>query len=476
MMRPLAVRVFTGVLALAAVAGLVRAAPRTSDEFPHVVHERLFPVCESCHLGVASDDAATLYPAPSDCARCHDDTRASRVAWRGPAPRASNLRFSHAQHALAAPDEGPPSCQACHAQGDDGGRMAVGAAHPDLCLRCHEHRAVTHLDDAVACGRCHVPLAEAPAIASARIAAFPQPDWHQVPDFIASHGLLQTSADATCAMCHARESCERCHANAAQIPLVQELPRDPRVAALEMDRLPVYPVPHGHTGRGWHEAHGPAARAGAAGCANCHTQPGCTACHTGDAGSAAAAIQSLPPRGGPAPGVDPARMRQTVHGADVKLEHGALAASGRLDCAQCHARTDCTSCHAAVDSRSFHGLNFVERHAVDVFAGRGECQACHSMETFCRACHVRTGAAAQNMKASFHDGQPMWILSHGQAARLGLETCASCHRQNDCVQCHSAAGGWGVNPHGPGFTGGGASRSGASCRLCHQSTPGRGGP
>jgi hypothetical protein len=172
---------------------------------------------------------------------------------------------------------------------------------------------------------------------------------------------------------------------------------------------------------------------------------------------------------GGAPGVDPARISRAVHASDIKLHHGRLAATGQLDCVQCHAREQCASCHAAADARAFHLPQFVERHAADVFAGRGECQACHSTETFCRACHARNGIAAQNMKSAFHDAQPMWILSHGQAARRGLDACASCHRQNDCVQCHSATGGWGVNPHGPGFSGRGATRSAASCRLCHMS-------
>jgi hypothetical protein len=84
--------------AVLAVAGLVRAAPRAPDGFPHAAHERLFPICQSCHL---PDERGAAFPAPADCAQCHDGVRRARVEWTGYAPRASNLRFSHARHLAA---------------------------------------------------------------------------------------------------------------------------------------------------------------------------------------------------------------------------------------------------------------------------------------------------------------------------------------------------------------------------------------
>jgi hypothetical protein len=458
------------LLALVVLAGLVRAAPRAADGFPHEKHARLFPVCESCHAGVTADEESAAFPLPADCARCHDGTRAVRVSWSGPLPRPSNLRFSHSGHLerTAAHDDAP-SCQSCHARGGVTNRMAVGAAAAEQCMGCHEHRAGQHMDGLVVCSRCHLPLGMASDMSASRIARFPRPAWHEAGDFISTHATTAAPADASCAVCHARETCERCHANADRLPRVRELPRDPRVARLEAGRAPFYPVPASHDAKDWQFAHGGSASAAVAGCANCHTQPSCTGCHLGGTGSAIGIVQALPaPATGAAPGVDPRRITRAVHTDDVKRQHGRLAASGQLLCAQCHAREQCSSCHAAAESRAFHAPNFVERHAVDVFAGRGDCRSCHTTETFCRACHSRAGIAAQSMNASFHDGQPMWILSHGKAARIGLESCASCHRQTDCAQCHSAAGGWGVNPHGPGFTGRGATRSGASCRLCHQ--------
>jgi hypothetical protein len=463
--------IVTAIGAAIAWGGMARAAgPPAEDGFPHRAHERLFPVCESCHRGVTVDAGVPLYPVAADCARCHDGARLPRVSWQRPTARPSLLRFSHAQHrAAATAGANVPSCQACHALDEDTARMHVGAATPERCIGCHEHRAQTHLDERVQCARCHVDLRAAAGMPRARIAGFPRPAWHEAPDFMSSHGESTAPADASCGVCHARETCERCHANAADVQRIRLLPRDERIAALEIGRTPVYPTPADHAARDWSALHGKAAQQAVGRCANCHTRPSCTVCH---AGSTVAAVQALPPlRPGTAPGVDPALITSTVHTADVKIEHGRMARSGRLECAQCHTRAQCASCHAAADSRAFHVPNFVERHAAEVFAGRGECRACHSTETFCRACHARTGLASQTMNAAFHDGQPMWVLSHGQAARRGLETCASCHRQSDCVQCHSAAGGWGVSPHGPGFSGRGESRSAAGCRLCHLMSP-----
>ena len=155
--------------------------------------------------------------------------------------------------------------------------------------------------------------------------------------------------------------------------------------------------------------------------------------------------------------------------ANIASRHGTLAATNGMNCAQCHSEQLCAGCHAGPDSRQFHAANFVERHAVDVFANTADCASCHNTERFCRDCHNRTGVAADGrMNAAFHTGKLNWVLSHGQAARTGMESCASCHRQNDCVRCHSASGGWGVNPHRSGFQASAlAARNAASCRWCH---------
>jgi hypothetical protein len=101
-----------------------------------------------------------------------------------------------------------------------------------------------------------------------------------------------------------------------------------------------------------------------------------------------------------------------------------------------------------------------------------ECANCHSVEAFCKACHAEVGLAATRPGPGFHDGGVAWLLGHGQPARQGLESCASCHAQRDCTQCHSQTGSFRVNPHGPGFDAARAwERSPGTCLVCHIEAP-----
>lgn len=455
-----------GLLGLAAFVSL----RHTQQAFPHLAHEGLFPLCESCHAGIATGVVETSYPQPADCARCHDGTRVIRVQWSAPTRRVSNLRFSHPAHFELTRQSGDSiSCQSCHLAGEPRTRMNIGAPQPMLCVQCHAHTAETHPSPEVVCNTCHVPLASAP-VPLERIAAFPRPAWHDSSNFLSTHGSNEQPRAASCAICHARETCERCHANADRNPMILSLPHDVRVAQLERDREPDYPTPATHADAQWRLAHGAAAQSNSLSCANCHTQPSCTKCHISSEGKSRAVIASLPAlTPDAAPGVSLEQISADVHPPDIARRHGTLAATGRLACAECHTSQTCTSCHAASDSRRFHVSNFVERHAFDVFASSADCQSCHSTEAFCRDCHISSGVAAQSrMNAAFHTGVPNWVLSHGQAARRGIESCASCHRQSDCVRCHSAVGGWRVNPHGPSFPASRtAVRNAASCRWCH---------
>lgn len=456
---------FIGAIALAAAGGSMLAGSAVEQvAFPHDKHARLFPVCEGCHGGVLTE-TDEIFPAAADCTRCHDGTRVDAVEWQPRTMRASNLRFSHAAHVEMTTRAGAPvACRTCHESGGAPARMSVTAADPVRCIGCHEHEAVAHLADAAQCNRCHVALWTAAALPTDRIARFPKPDWHLDSNYISTHA--ERAREVSCAICHARDTCERCHANADQIPAIVALQRDARVAALELGRRAAYPRPLSHDAD-WATAHGGDARAAAASCANCHTAPSCTGCHR-DGNDVVASLPA--PRAGAAGGV---AVRRSVHTADVATRHGSSAAAGQLECARCHTADTCARCHAGAESRAFHLPNFAERHATDVFAGSSDCQSCHNTETFCRSCHTRAGVAAQaRMSAAFHTAQPLWVLTHGQAARTGMEACASCHRQNDCMRCHSVSGGWGVNPHGPGFDGArAAARNAATCRWCHLSNP-----
>jgi hypothetical protein len=121
----------------------------------------------------------------------------------------------------------------------------------------------------------------------------------------------------------------------------------------------------------------------------------------------------------------------------------------------------------------YHPSNFLERHASASYNRNLECANCHDASRFCRACHEQRGMGTSGrLQAGFHDAQPLWLLNHGKPARQGLETCASCHKQTDCMQCHSSIGSFRISPHGPGFDARRVqARNQRLCFACHLSDP-----
>lgn len=509
-----------------AVASSVGAQRDTTAGFPHERHAKLFPTCLGCHVGIASGDSAAMFPSPAQCARCHDGTLESKVSWTGPTPMPTNLEFSHVAHERESIAHGDTlACRACHTPADRRDTwMAVTAARPRVCFQCHAHGPTEHFAAGNVCTTCHVPLVQARALSDSAIAAFPHPPSHERPDFLTSHAPRDASAEAQCATCHARESCERCHVNAGLLGAVTRLERDPRVARLAASRPAVYPVPASHRSASWAYDHAGAAHRQTASCANCHAQPSCTACHIGSGarstiaklpraepgkaqgvvirhvgpsspGEPQASAAPRPPSiasAWPAPTAaagsggaelaadtgavverDSGRVHYVrVHWPDFVRTHGTLASSGQMRCASCHEQRFCTNCHEGETRRNFHPANFIARHAVEAYGRESDCARCHNTEAFCRSCHVGSGQATRNPRhAAFHTGQPLWLLQHGQAARQSLESCASCHQQRDCLRCHSALGG-NINPHGPSFDPKRmASRNKIVCRVCHLGDP-----
>jgi hypothetical protein len=116
------------------------------------------------------------------------------------------------------------------------------------------------------------------------------------------------------------------------------------------------------------------------------------------------------------------------------------------------------------------------RHSAEAYGRRLECSNCHDSRVFCADCHASAGMSPARtggrLGRGFHDAEPLWLLRHGQAARQGLESCASCHEQSQCMQCHSALGAFKVSPHGPDFDPRRAQkRNAAICLVCHLTDP-----
>lgn len=458
---------------LLTLAGATAPLPAVADSFPHAAHRRLFTTCQSCHAGIVSGDSAQTRPTPTACATCHDGQTARRVDWTPREARASNLRFDHRRHFAAAPDSAAnaATCQGCHATSGRPAFMDVARANPERCLSCHAHQAESHLAASNRCITCHRPLTEATRLTLATVGAFPKPASHDT-GFVFAHAEAAQQA-TTCQVCHSRESCATCHVNAAQLAPIQLLGSDPRVAQLVRGRTVTYRAPANHAATDFTRGHGLLARNGVEACANCHARESCMMCHTG--APRVPIIASLPRRErGGAPGVELAAMRPPGHGPGFRTDHRTAAAGGDASCSSCHSQTYCAACHDGARRPDFHPVNFVTRHAASALTSSNECSSCHQVQVFCRDCHRQTRVAPVGVSGSpgrYHNAQPNWSFGHGAAARRSLESCASCHQQSYCLQCHSASKGWKVSPHGPGFNADIGDRNAAMCRVCHTQGP-----
>ena len=454
-------------LLLTIVSGVVLSG-MGSQQFPHERHANLFPTCLGCHAGISEGDEATAFSIdPAFCGGCHNGSVQPEVDWSGPTPVASNLGFTHTEHPQL-------DCTTCH-QVPGGESMEIARSTPSVCLGCHAPSAEEHQAAGVDCSKCHVPITEASELSAERIAAFPRPADHESEEYYAAHGALAEADAQRCSVCHARESCSRCHVNDDRLPAIRDLASDDRVAGLVAGTPGVWPTPASHESVDWINAHGGQAAESIQSCASCHVQESCATCHGEEAERIGAELSRQRPGGPQGAGILAARP--PGHTPSFVTEHGTAAAVGLPECSSCHAESFCADCHDGPaaprfnvkSAAGFHPANFVTRHGAEAFASQTECSSCHSTEVFCRDCHLQVGIgqAGTTSGGAFHDAQPGWLLSHGQAARQGLETCTSCHAQESCLKCHSAKSGWRVSPHGPSFDPGRVSdRSTMSCGIC----------
>jgi hypothetical protein len=346
--------------------------------------------------------------------------------------------------------------------------MAVQAARPASCVGCHGGGADSHLAAGMPCEKCHVPVTQT-ELTTTQIALFPMPPSHSAEDFLASHPGLAAENIQQCSVCHARESCTVCHLNADLVPEIQALGTDKRIAALVASKEGRWPTPESHLSDDWIRVHGGMAEATPVQCSDCHAQQSCENCHAQPDPLVSSVIAALPRavEGGPQ-GVQTASS-MPPHAKDFVIVHQTAAATESGTCASCHQETFCTDCHDASMAPSFHDVNYVLQHNADAMAEFTECVSCHSSEVFCRDCHSNLGAGVvTGANGGYHDASTDWLMTHGRAARQGLETCTTCHQQTSCLKCHSAKAGWRVNPHGPDFDPSRvADRSQISCGICH---------
>jgi hypothetical protein len=175
-----------------------------------------------------------------------------------------------------------------------------------------------------------------------------------------------------------------------------------------------------------------------------------------------------------------------AHAPGFTNHHAQEAAQVGATCTACHDRSECVACHqGVVKPMEFHAGNYLDTHVIEAKRGTPDCSACHRAQSFCVACHERTGVSSR-VTSGFDATQPggafhpaNWASRtagenrHAREAKRNITSCASCHREEDCLDCHSnAPGKLRASPHPEGWRGSSRCRAldrsnRRMCLRCH---------
>jgi len=231
-------------------------------------------------------------------------------------------------------------------------------------------------------------------------------------------------------------------------------------------------------------------------CLDCHNKDRglrqCTTCHLADAGNR---MKTDYPNGKLTPsGV----LRGDRHDLGFRTGHRFVAQNDPQYCESCHTKSFCNDCHNGVTKpMDFHVGDYVTLHPIDARRDQTKCSSCHRRQTFCTGCHARSGVAHDTRITEFiapslapagpRYHPPGWVefgsgglvqgarpaSHHAFEAQRNIRSCASCHREEFCLDCHSRqTGSFSINPHPAGWAGSWRcrslrSRAGRMCMRCH---------
>jgi len=350
------------------------------------------------------------------------------------------LRFSHAQHLRIR----GVRCVQCHAGAGRSesvqDRLIPAQAR---CEACHDIEAASAgkpTDPPSSCEACH-PGFDATVHRAPEASSFPR------ANLVFSHARHLARLHGGDAPAATNADCESCHGPMAA---VETATRDqlPRMATCLQC----------HDGRTATQA-----------CATCHL-----AAPAGKGGLVMTELGSgtLRPAAGNPLGLD--------HGPRFERAHALVALAQRRQCAACHAERYCLACHdGTTKPQAVHPNDFVSIHPVAARQDSPRCDACHRRQTFCIACHERVGVGANapglvdpRLSGRFHP--PGWVTlksptHHAIQAARNIGQCASCHREDQCMQCHASASAL-LKPHPSDFKlhcRTMAQKNSRACEKCH---------
>jgi hypothetical protein len=337
------------------------------------------------------------------------------------------LRMDHSHPAHRA-----LACVRCHEDAD------TSTASSDLlvpreasCGPCHDAERDRAAQTEATCGTCHVgfePIGSATdlPLPAAVVTASTMP----APHLRFSHAA-HVSRGQTCESCHVGIGDAELGTR-AQLPTMRDCftCHAPDGLALEGHESPVAPFT----------------------CAGCHVSTPAGMLRTQFAEG-----EMVPPRW----------LAGMAHDHEWLVRHRWVAADQGPLCASCHRESECVDCHdGRVRPTRVHPGDYLSTHPVMARRDEPHCTSCHTTQQFCTECHARLGLSpisAPDVRTPirYHPPSAVWSRGpnlHGLEARRSMQSCTSCHAEDDCVTCHGASGiGVGVSPHPPGFA--------ASCRA-----------
>jgi c(7)-type cytochrome triheme protein len=379
------------------------------------------------------------------------------------------IAFDHLQHARLG-----ATCEGCHQSALTSTSAADNLIPREAaCRTCHKidrdqpAKAVAQGQGAARCDACHVDGATgAKWTPGANATVEPARVVLARPNLKFNH-KLHAARGIACALCHASADMQQAPVTRADLPTMA-------------------------TCLGCHDGKQATAR-----CSACHlTEP------DGRLRTKLVSVATMA-AGGTGPLVPSGSLRGIdAHGPTFRRDH-AIAGRDESYCLSCHRRSECIDCHGGVvKPPDIHPSDYVSLHAVDARRNTPDCSACHRTQSFCVGCHQRTGVApdpeggvlGRRANNPFGGGTglktfhpPGWARdaagavistpranSHSLAAKRNIRACVSCHREESCLDCHSADPNRGptFSPHGPGFAGTArcrflAARNKRACLKCH---------